>query len=284
MHDHDYPFTLFYAFKQAETSEEGTASTGWETMLEGLLDAGVTITGTWPIRTEQPGGLREVGRAALASSIVLVCRRRPADATLTTRRDFLSALRAELPEALRRLQQGNIAPVDLAQASIGPGMAVFSRYTWVVEADGSAMSVSTALSIINDVLGEILDGEEAELDPDTRFALTWFSQHGYNPARSGDAESVARAKNTSLSGIEDAGFGEARAGLFRLYEREELKSDWSPLDDDRLTVWEVTQHLIRAQEEGGEQAAASLLRAVGGLADPARELAYRLYHTSERKG
>ena len=284
VHDHDYPFTLFYAFKQAETSEEGTASTGWETMLEGLLDAGVTITGTWPIRTEQPGGLREVGRAALASSIVLVCRRRPADATLTTRRDFLSALRAELPEALRRLQQGNIAPVDLAQASIGPGMAVFSRYTRVVEADGDNMTVRDALTEINSALDVVLDEQQADFDSDTRWAVAWYTEFAFEEGSSGVAETLSKAKNTSISGLVKAGLLDQQGNSCRLLSREELADDWDPATDSRLTVWEVTQHLIRAQEEGGEQAAASLLRAVGGLAEPARELAYRLYHTSERKG
>ena len=185
VHDHDYPFTLFYAFKQAETSDEGTASTGWETMLEGLLDAGVTITGTWPIRTEKPGGIREVGRAALSSSIVLVCRRRPADAPLTTRRDFLSALRAELPEALRCLQQGNIAPVDLAQASIGPGMAVFSRYTRVEGADGDNMTVRDALTEINSALDVVLDEQQADFDSDTRWAVAWYTEFAFGRALRG---------------------------------------------------------------------------------------------------
>ena len=194
VHDDDYPFTLFYAFKQAETSEAGTASTGWETMLEGLLDAGVTITGTWPIRTEQPGGLREIGRAALASSIVLVCRRRPADAPLTTRRDFLAALRSELPQALRRLQQGNIAPVDLAQASIGPGMSVFSRYVRVVEADGSTMSVRDALTAINQALDVVLDEQEADFDADTRWAIAWYTEFGFAEGSAGVAETLSKAK------------------------------------------------------------------------------------------
>ena len=284
VHDHDYPFTLFYAFKQAETSDEGTASTGWETMLEGLLDAGVTITGTWPIRTEQPGGLREVGRAALASSIVLVCRRRPADAPLTTRRDFLSALRAELPEALRRLQQGNIAPVDLAQASIGPGMAVFSRYSRVVEAEGTNMSVRDALAAINTALDVVLDEQEADFDSDTRWAIAWYTEFAFGEGSSGVAETLSKAKNTSISGLVKAGLLDQQGNSCRLLSRDELADDWDPATDTRLTVWEVTQHLIRAQEEGGEQAAANLLRAVGGLAEPARELAYRLYHTCERKG
>ncbi len=283
VHDEDYPFTIFYAFKQSETDEAGTASTGWETMLEGLLDAGVTITGTWPIRTEQPGGLREVGRAALASSIVLVCRRRPDDAPLTTRRDFLAALRAELPEALRHLQQGNIAPVDLAQASIGPGMAIYSRYSRIVEADGSAMKVRDALTAINQALDIVLAEQEADFDADTRWAVAWFTEFEFSEGSAGVAETLSKAKNTSIGGLVRAGVLHQQGNSCRLLSRGELDDDWSPTGDDRLTVWEVVQYLIRELENGGEQAAADLLRQVGGLAEPARELAYRLYNTCERK-
>ena len=284
VHDHNYPFTLFYAFKQAETSEGGTASTGWETMLEGLLDAGVTITGTWPIRTEQPGGLRVVGRAALASSILLVCRRRPGDAPLATRRDFLAALRAELPEALRNLQQGNIAPVDLAQASIGPGMAVFSRYARVVEADGSTMSVRDALTAINHALDVVLDEQEADFDADTRWAIAWYSEFGFEEGSSGVAETLSKAKNTSITGLVKAGVIRQQGNSCGLLSLEELIDDWNPIDDVRPTVWEVVHHIIRRGERGGNQSAAELLRMVGGLAEPARELAYRLYHIAERNG
>lgn len=283
VHDDDYPFTIFYAFKQSETDEAGTASTGWETMLEGLLDAGVTITGTWPIRTEQPGGLREVGRAALASSIVLVCRRRPAEAPLTTRRDFLAALHAELPEALRHLQQGNIAPVDLAQASIGPGMAIFSRYSRIVEADGSTMKVRDALTAINQALDVVLAEQEADFDKDTRWAVAWYTEYGFSKGSAGVAETLSKAKNTSIGGLVRAGVLHQQGNSCQLLSREELDDDWSPSGDDRLTVWEVAQYLIRELEEGGEHAAAEILRQVGGLAEPARELAYRLYHTCERK-
>ena len=284
VHDGSYPFTLFYAFKQAETSDGGTASTGWETMLEGLLDAGVTITGTWPIRTEQPGGLREVGRAALASSILLACRERPDDAPLATRRDFLAALRAELPDAMRKLQQGNIAPVDLAQASIGPGMAVFSRYVRVVEADGSTMSVRDALTAINSALDVVLDEQEADFDPDTRWAIAWYSEFGFEEGSSGVAETLSKAKNTSIAGLVTAGVIRQQGNSCGLLSLEELSDDWNPNDDIRLTVWEVVHHIVRRGERGGNQAAAQLLRDVRGLAEPARELAYRLYHIAERKG
>ena len=204
-------------------------------------------------------------------------------ASLATRGEFIAALRNELPEAVRLLQSGNIAPVDMAQCTIGPGIKVFSRYSRVVKADGSSMTVSVALRIINDVLGEILDGEEAELDTDTRFALSWFAQHGYSPGPSGDADSVARAKNTSLAGIEQSGIGEARQGKFRLFERGELSPDWSPVDDPRLTVWEVLQYLVAALEES-ESEAAELLHTLGGNGDRARQLAYVLYQKANDKG
>lgn len=284
--DDEYPFTVFYAFKQTEDIADGTGrvSTGWETMLQGLINAGAVISGTWPVRTEQPGGLREVGRAALASSIVLVCRRRLDDAPLTTRRDFLASLRDELPDALRQLQQGNIAPVDLAQASIGPGMAVFSRYSKVIEADGTAMPVRAALAVINQVLDEVLASQEADFDGDTRWAVAWFEQHGLDEGSAGVAETLSKAKNTSISGLVQAGILEQRGNKCRLLNRGELDEDWTPGGDNRITVWEVVQHLIRTLEAEGEAAAGALLASVGGLGEPARELAYRLYSTCEKKG
>ena len=205
------------------------------------------------------------------------------NAALATRGEFVAALRANLPEAVRVLQSGNISPVDMAQSTIGPGMKVFSRYARVVEADGSDMAVSAALAIINGVLGEILDGEEAEFDAPTRFALTWFSQYGYNPAPSGDADSLARAKGTSPAGIEEAGVGEARSGEFRLYERSELPAGWSPTDDPRLTVWEATQYLVIALERSQTEAA-TLLHQLGGYGDRARQLAYLLFQKASDNG
>ena len=281
--DQAFPVTIFYAFKQAEDDGAGRVSTGWETMLQGLLDAGVTITGTWPVRTEQGGGLREVGRAALASSIVLVCRKRSAAALLATRKDFISALKAELPDALRRLQHGNIAPVDLAQASIGPGMAVFSRYARVVEADGTPMTVRSALGLINQALDELLSEQESDFDADTRWALAWFDECGMEPGPFGKAETLSKAKNTAVNALVYAGFLEAKGNRVRLLDRSELPGAWDPATDTRLTIWEVTQHLIRALETGGEEKAADLLRRVGGLGETARELAYRLYVICERK-
>ena len=279
----DVPATIYYAYKATETKDGEIRTTGWDTFLQAVLDAGLQVNATWPLRTENKSRLTAQGANALASSIVLACRPRAVSASLATRAEFIAALRNELPEAVQLLQSGNIAPVDMAQSTIGPGIKVFSRYARVVEADGSSMSVSVALRIINDVLGEILDGEEAELDTDTRFALTWFAQHGYDPGLSGDADSVARAKNTSLEGIEESGIGEARQGEFRLFERSELAPDWSPVDDPRLTVWEVLQYLVAALEKS-ESEAVELLHKLGGNGDRARQLAYVLYQKANDKG
>jgi putative DNA methylase len=288
-HHPDFPLTLFYAFKQAETEGDGDVtgalvSTGWETMLTSLLRAGFAITGTWPMRTERGARSVGIGTNALASSVVLVCRPRPEDAPITTRQEFLRALRAELPDALRKLQQGSIAPVDLAQAAIGPGMAVFSRYAKVVEVDGSPMRVGTALGIINQVLAEVLAEQEEEYDPHTRWAVAWFEQHGMGEGAFGDAEVLSKAKDTAVEAMVRDGFLRAKAGKVSLVPREELPEDWDPATDPRLTVWEVTQQLIRRLETDGERAAADLLRRVGPLGDVARDLAYRLYTICERSG
>ena len=279
----DAPATIYYAYKATESRKGEIRSTGWDTFLQGVVDSGLQVTATWPMRTELLNRPRSLGSNALASSIVLVCRPQAATAALASRGEFIAALRDEFPSAVRVLQSGNIAPVDMAQSTIGPGMKVFSRYAKVVEADGSAMSVSSALAIINGVLGEILDGEEADLDAPTRFALTWFSQHGYNQGKSGDADSLARAKNTSLEGIEESGVGAARAGEFRLYERSELAEGWSPMDDARLTVWEATQYLVLALERSQSDAAA-LLQRLGGYGDRARQLAYLLFQKASDSG
>jgi putative DNA methylase len=203
---------------------------------------------------------------------------------MATRSEFLSALRSELPEAVRLLQVESIAPVDLAQSAIGPGMAVYSRFAKVVEADGSRMPVRTALGLINEVLQEVLSAEETEFDGDTRWALTWYEQHGLNPAPYGDAETLSKAKDTSVSGVVDAGVAVSRDGKVCLVGREEMPEDWDPTVDRRATVWELTQHLIRRLGRS-EVEAADLLRRVGpGYGDRARQLAYLLYQTSDRKG
>lgn len=285
----DFPLTVFYAFKQAESTGDSAgpvASTGWDTMLTGLIDAGLSITGTWPVRSELSNRAIAAGTNALASSIVLVCRPRTVGAPVTTRRDFVVALREELPEALRQLQRGNIAPVDLAQAAIGPGMAIFSRYAKVVEANGEPMTVRTALGLINQSLDEILAEQDGDFDGDTRFAVAWFEQRGTAEGPYGEADVLARAKNTAVRGLEEAGILVSSAGKVRLLQREELDPDWDPAADRRLTVWETTHHLVKRllAEDGGEDDAAELLRRLAGFGEVARELAYRLYAISERKG
>jgi len=252
-------------------------------MLEGLLKAGFTITGTWPMRSELSNRPVASGTNALASSIVLVCRPRPEDAQPATRREFLTALKRELPDALKMLQHGNIAPVDLAQAAIGPGMAVFSRYAKVLEADGSPMRVRTALTLVNQTLDEVLAEQEGEFDTDTRWAVAWFEQNGFNEGPFGVAETLSKAKNTAVAGMVEAGILSAKAGKVRLLRRDELPPDWGPTKDGRLTVWEVTQHLIRVLEKEGESGAARMLVKLDGMGELARDLAYRLYTTCERK-
>ena len=285
-----YPTIVFYAFKQTEEDSKRSddefsslASTGWETMLEGLIKAGFSITGTWPIRTESPGRNVAQGSNALASSIALICRPRNKSCISITRRQFLSELKKELPSGLFRLQQGNIAPVDLAQAAIGPGMAIFSRYKAVLEADGSSMHVRAALTMINQSLDEYFVEQEGDYDGDTRWALAWFEQYGNEQGPYGVAETLSKAKNTSVEGLTHAGFLEARSGKVRLLRRDELSDEWDPTKDKRLTAWEATQYLIRTLDKEGEKSAGALLGKLGVLGESARDLAYRLYTLCERK-
>lgn len=284
-----FPLTVFYAFKQSETDKENDdsrsdiASTGWETMLEGLLMAGFEVTGTWPMRTEGSGRAVAQSTNSLASSIVLCCRPRPANASMATRREFATELKKELPAALKGLQHSYIAPVDLAQAVIGPGMAVFSRYSKVIEADGSRMSVRTALQIINQELDTFFATQEGDLDADTRFCLTWFEQHSMDEASFGEADVLARAKNTSVQGLVEAGVLHSKAGKVRILPRSEYSDDWDPAADKRLTVWECAQHLIRRLERGEADAAQLTKRLGTGRSEDARALAYRLYSICERK-
>ena len=283
----DYPMTIYYAFKQSETDKKdgGIVSTGWETMLEGLLEAGFQITGTVPMRTERSNRPIAIGTNALASSIVLVCRPRSNDASMATRRDFIAALRRDLPDALRHLQQGNIAPVDLAQAAIGPGMAVFSNYSNVLEPDGSPMRVRTALQIINAELDSYFTEQEGDLDADTRFCVSWFEQYGMRESSFGDADVLARARDTSVEGIVESGILYARAGRVRLLSREEYPDEWDPTSDRRINTWECTQYLIKALDHGGEEEAARLANQLNNeQVENARALAYRLFAICERKG
>ena len=279
-----FPVTVYYAFKQSERKgDAGVASTGWETFLDAVIRSGFAITGTWPVRTEQPHGLRVIDANSLASSIVLVCRRRPADAPTSTRRECVTALRAELPHALRLLQTGNIAPVDLAQAAIGPGMAVYTRYAKVLDVAGKPMSVREALALINQVLDEVLAEQEGDFDADSRWALAWFDQHGFAEGDYGVAETLSKAKNTSVAGMVAAGILASQGGKVRLFEPKELPHDWDPSVDTRLTAWEAVHHLIRVLDARGETGAAAMAAALGGTAETARELCYRLYTLCERK-
>lgn len=284
----DYPVTVYYAFKQAESEDDtdggrSIASTGWETMLEALLRAGFSVDGTWPVRTELANKIA-MGNNMLASSIVLVCRPRSIEAGMTTRKDFVVSLKRELPEALRTLQHGNVAPVDLAQASIGPGMAVFSRYAKVLEPDGSAMRIRTALALINGVLDELLTEQEGEFDADTRWAIAWYEQFGLGESAYGTAETLSKAKNSSVAGLVEAGIVQASRGRVRLLARHEYSADWDPAKDTRIPVWEATQRLVHLLLIEGEGPAGDLLARLGGLGDTARDLAYRMYHVAERKG
>jgi len=279
-----FPVTVYYAFKQAESDNtQGTASTGWETFLDASIRAGFAVSGTWPVRTELGNRLRNLGSNALASSIVIVCRRRPADAPSATRREFVTALKAELPLALVHLQRGNIAPVDLAQAAIGPGMAVYTRYARVLDAAGNSLTVREALALINQTLDEALAEQEGDFDTDSRWALAWFEQMGFNDGEYGVAETLSKAKNTSVAGMVTAGILTANHGKVRLLRPDELPADWDPTTDKRLSAWEGVHHLVRTLEASGEMAAAVLAAKLGGEAEVARELAYRLYTISERK-
>ncbi len=277
------PVTIYYAFKQSESDgDEGTTNTGWDTFLAAVIDAGFSISGTWPMRTELTGNLKK-NFAALASSIVLVCRKRATSAPTTTRRDFVTALKGELPQALAQLQAGNIAPVDLAQAAIGPGMAVYTRYAKVLDAEGKPLSVREALTLINQTLDEALSEQEGDFDSDTRWALAWFEQHGFGEGEAGVAILLSTAKGTALNGLEQAGIVRSGRGKVRLLKTNELPSDWDPATDTRLTAWEAVHHLIRVLDAGGETAAAAMVQKLGKHADVARELAYRLYTLCERK-
>ena len=288
----DYPITVFYAFKQTESDDSGNdadtptvASTGWETMLEALLKAGLEIHGTWPMRTELANRTLAKDTNALASSIVLVCRPRPADAPIASRREFVNRLKRELPPALKQLQQGNIAPVDLAQAVIGPGMAVFSSYAQVLEASGQPMSVRQALHIINHELDAYLTAQEGELDAETRFCLAWYEQYGFNEAPYGQADVMTRAKNTAPNVLVEQGVLHAAKGKTRLVKRSELDPNWVPTPNKPGSTWLQTLQLVARLESGGIEKAAELEQQIGiGDMERVRRLTYRLYDIAEKKG
>ena len=279
-----YPVTIYYAFKQSEIdSSGGVINTGWDTFLAAVIKAGFSITGTWPMRTELTNRMIGSGANALASSIVLVCRPRSVLSETVAFRDFVNALKKELPDALRNMRAGNIAPVDLAQATIGPGIAVFTRYASVLDSEGSPLSVRSALMLINEILDEILTDQEGDFDSDTRWALAWFEENGFKEADFGQADILARAKGTAVNGLVEAGIISSGRSKVKLLAISELPNDWDPLTDKRLTIWEIVHHLIKAQETGGEVSAAEIVGKIRTDAESAKELCYRLYSLCERK-
>lgn len=278
------PITIYYAFKQSETSADtGTVSPGWATFLGAVNEAGLQLTGTWPLRTENSSRMIGQGTNSLASSVVLVCRKRAADVPPISRREFIRELNGVLPEALDEMTKGSgeerspVAPVDLSQAIIGPGMAVFSKYSAVLEADGSPMSVKTALQLIN----RFLAGDDFDLD--TQFCLQWFEQFGWEVGVYGVADDLARAKSISVAGLSEAGVLESGGSKVRLLKWSDYPADWDPSKDQRKPVWESLHQLIRAHRQGGDTEAGKLLAHLKPQAEAIRQLAYRLYTLCERQ-
>jgi putative DNA methylase len=284
-----FPVTIYYAFKQSESKgEAGVFSTGWETFLEAVMRAGFAVTGTWPMRTERGARSTGIGTNALASSIILVCRKRDPKAPTISRRDFQRELRDEMPEALQtmigsKLGVTPIAPVDLAQSAIGPGMAIFSRYAAVLEADGTPMPVHGALVMINKEVDDFLNPSGSGFDADTQFCSAWFDQYGWAAAKFGEADVLARAKGTSVDGVAQSGVVESGAGKVRLLRWDEYPTDWDPTEDNRTPVWEACHQLIRALNQQGETEAGRLLAGMAERGEPIRQLAYHLYTLCERK-
>lgn len=279
-----YPATIYYAFKQSEIAHEGISSTGWATFLQAVLEAGYAVVGTWPIRSEQAHRMIAAGTNALANSVVLVCRKRERSAETISRAEFVGALKRELPPSIEELQKANISPADMPQSAIGPGMGIFSRFAAVLEADDSPMTLKTALQLINRELDEYLGGIQGEFDADTRFAITWFEQNGLDAGDYGIANGIATARGISVDSVKHAGIVESAAGKVRILKRDEIDAGWDPAADAHLTVWECCQHLIRELEQGGEQAAALLLRKIGPVhAEAAKDLAYCLYDICANK-
>lgn len=283
-----FPITVYYAFKQSDTDEYGEASTGWETLLDGMIRAGWEITATWPLRSEMGNRMLGRGTNALASSIVLALRPRADDAPAIDRRGLLAALQEELPPALKKLEQGNIAPVDLPQAAIGPGMAVFSRYSKVIEADGAEMTVRSALAQVNEILDQVLNEQEGDFDPTTRFAIAWYRQNGFGVGTFGDANNLANARNTSVDEMAKSGVLTSAAGKVGLIPSSDLPEDYDPSLDDSISTWEVLVHMINALEVEGIASAASILDAANKRAEDAiepelvKELAFLLFSLAEK--
>jgi putative DNA methylase len=280
----DPPAALYYAFKQSEAAEDGLTSAGWAAFLQAVVDSGLAVDATWPMRTEQSAALKSKVNA-LASSIVLVCRRREPSSPTITRADFLRALRREMPAALAEIRHAGIGPTDIQQSAIGPGIGIFTRYAQVLNTDGTPMLVKDALKLVNQVREEITAPATGEYDPETMFALDWFAAKGFEKGRSGDAIVMTNAVDVSLDGMNAAGFFLADGGVARLLKREELPNDWDPANDNRVTVWEACQHLIKRlrAEDGGIDAAATLYNRLGSRAEPAHTLARRLYDICEQK-
>ena len=283
--DRSVPMTVYYAYKQQDTRDTGTTSTGWHTLLSGLIDSGWEITATWPVRNERTGRMISIGTNALGSNIVLACRPRAAEAESTTRRAFIATLRSELPSALRSMLQGSIAPVDLAQATIGPGIAVFSRYSRVREADGSDMSVRDALLLINATLDDVLGEQEADFDPDTRFAVKWYRQFGWDEATSGEADQLAQSSDTTVGGLERGGIFRAKGGRANLIAPSDLDGDWDPESDARVSIWEVTVRLAAILDTTGVDKVVQLLPRVQTRVslDAVKELGFLLFREAEKK-
>lgn len=292
--DPRFPLTVYYAFKQDEAEDSDGddnagnndigLTTGWETLLEGLVSGGFTITATWPIKASQKWRMVARDTNSLTSYIVLACRPRPENAASITRREYLQILKKELPNAIEVLQKSNLAPVDMAQATIGPGMGIYSRFDKIMEQDGTPMSVRTALSLINKALGEILAEQEGDFDTETRWALAWFEQNEFAAGDFGDANALALAKNTAVNALVHSGIVKSGAGKVQLIPRSELSPTWDPTADNRVVIWEITQHLIKQLQEHGEMGAAKLYKKLGPTADIARELAYHLFTICEKKG
>ena len=279
-----FPVTIYYAFKQSEIEREGISSTGWATFLQAVVQAGFAVVGTWPMRTEMANRMIASGTNALANSVVLVCRKKEETADTITRAEFIRALKRELPPAIAELQAANIAPADMPQSAIGPGMGVFSRYNAVLEADDSPMTVKASLQLINAELDDYLGGIQGEFDPDTRFAITWFEQNGMNAGDYGAADNLARARGISVDSVKHAGIVESAAGKVRLLSREELNAEWEPAEDNHLTIWECLQHITRLHERDGlSWETIRMMRMVGDKAEAAKDLAYCLYDISANK-
>jgi putative DNA methylase len=281
------PLVIYYAFKQSEPSKDGVTSPGWASFLQAVVDSGLAVDGTWPMRTEHSSKMISQGGAnLLASSIVLVCRTGSETAKTVTRADFLRALKSEMPEAVEKIRRAGVGPVDMPQSVIGPGMGVFTRYARVLEDDDSPMSVKTALALINRVWGEIENDLDANFDPETQVALAWFAAYGFDARASGDLIGMANAKNIPIEALFRSGVFQNLHGKAGLTSREKLPEGWSPDTDKTPTVWECVQHTTRVlrAEDGGAEPAARLVAAMGARAEDARALAYRLYEIASQKG